>query len=133
MKPRSLLLILFLCALFSSQVAAQYSAPNVVYNQKKNQIIKIFNISEENACGAGLSYKTGVINSVTYQGRTPKAFVFVMKNRFREEIGLSFINRLSNVDRSWIYTIIRKGKRVQLGVIICGSGGFLDVDVIRAL
>jgi hypothetical protein len=72
----------------------------------------------------------GSIAGVEYDeaGVQPEAFGLKMRGGRRERVHIDpdFISRLPHADRGWLYTIFVKGKRVRVGVYVCGTSGRLS-------
>jgi hypothetical protein len=116
---------------------AQDSKPRYMLDRNKTRVLQMSNLSPGTDCEPSKLAGRVVKREFDTSALLVKAVVIEMPDgsRTRAEIGVD-LEPASMVDREWLLnglqTLLLEGRRVQLGVVLCGAAGrVIKVDTIR--
>lgn len=126
--------ILFVFIFVLSANAQDNSSPRAIYD-RNNNMVAMYNIgtnldaNEIEFC----SVEKYIGNLTSISKDYPNVEVIIQTKKRKEYISLN-TESMSMADRSnFFYSLLRKGKRVEIGAYMCGSGGFLYATSVRSI
>lgn len=124
---KDMVLLILLILMFSNFVVAQ----RYVYNKNVMTAMYDMNHGDLDTESCGRRNITGKIYSIDED--YPILTAVLLGSEGKEPIILN-TESMSMADRSnFFYSLIKKGKRVQIGAYVCGSGGFTYVRSVKSL
>ncbi|MBA4121162.1 MAG: hypothetical protein H0X72_01690 [Acidobacteria bacterium] len=112
--------------IFTSASFAQ--TPRLVYDDQNN-LVAVYNLSPKYDCGV-----RNIVGVVTSVGKDYPDVYFDVKTAKSEETIEIHTDILSNADRTNLFfSLLKKGKKVEISGYTCGSNGVLDVISIKAV
>jgi hypothetical protein len=124
---------LFTLLIFTLVFATYANAQKPVYD-RNNVMTAIYNIGvDEGLDTESCSVEKIVGKVLSVSEDYPEVSAVILTSQGKQSVSVN-TESMSMADRSnFFYSLLKKGKRVQIGAYMCGSGGFMYATSVKVL